>query len=59
MLRLYGYYDVAPTSYGGDSPAEVRCFARERYRWLFATPGWAVLLRSLRFVFVDDCHQLP
>jgi DEAD/DEAH box helicase domain-containing protein len=60
--------DVAPTAYDGDSPAEVRRFARERSRWLFSNPDmihlsilrnharWAVLLRRLRFVIVDECH---
>jgi DEAD/DEAH box helicase domain-containing protein len=60
--------DVAPTAYDGDTPAEVRRFARERSRWLFSNPDmvhlsilrnharWAVLLRGLRFVVVDECH---
>src|ERR1700739_3733410 len=60
--------DVAPTAYDGDSPDEVRRFARERSRWLFSNPDmihlsilrnharWAVLLRNLRFVIVDECH---
>lgn len=60
--------DVAPTAYDGDSPAEVRRFARERSRWIFSNPDmvhlsilrnharWAVLLRGLRFVIVDECH---
>ncbi len=61
-------HDVAPTAYDGDSPDEVRRFARERSRWLFSNPDmihlsilrnharWAVLLRGLRFVVVDECH---
>ncbi|OSC40584.1 DEAD/DEAH box helicase [Mycobacterium decipiens] len=60
--------DVAPTAYDGDSPDEVRRFARERSRWLFSNPDmthlsvlrnharWAVLLRNLRFVIIDECH---
>src|ERR1700761_5852093 len=60
--------DVAPTAYDGDTPTEVRRFARERSRWLFSNPDmihlsilrnharWAVLLRGLRFVVVDECH---
>ncbi|MGB6208584.1 DEAD/DEAH box helicase [Mycobacterium sp.] len=60
--------DVVPTAYDGDSPAEVRRFARERSRWLFSNPDmvhlallrnharWAVFLRGLRFVIVDECH---
>jgi DEAD/DEAH box helicase domain-containing protein len=61
-------HDVAPTAYDGDSPTEIRRFAREHSRWLFSNPDmihlsilrnhvrWAVLLRSLRFVVVDECH---
>ncbi|KAA1249679.1 DEAD/DEAH box helicase [Mycobacterium simiae] len=60
--------DVAPTAYDGDTPAELRRFARERSRWLFSNPDmlhlsilrnhakWAVLLRRIRFVIVDECH---
>jgi DEAD/DEAH box helicase domain-containing protein len=60
--------DVAPTAYDGDSPAEVRRFARERSRWIFSNPDmihlsmlrnharWAVFLRGLRYVVVDECH---
>ena len=60
--------DVAPTAYDGDSPVEVRRLARERSRWVFSNPDmihlallrnharWAVFLRNLRFVVVDECH---
>ena len=60
--------DVAPTAYDGDSPAEVRRFARERSRWLFSNPDmvhlallrnharWAVFLRGLRYLVIDECH---
>ncbi|PND57481.1 DEAD/DEAH box helicase [Mycobacterium sp. ENV421] len=60
--------DVAPTSYDGDTPVEVRKFARERSRWLFSNPDmihlsllrnharWAVYLRGLRYIVVDECH---
>ncbi|HEY7053809.1 MAG TPA: DEAD/DEAH box helicase [Mycobacterium sp.] len=60
--------DVAPASYDGDSPAEVRRFAREQSRWVFSNPDmihlsmlrnhtrWAVFLRNLRFIVVDECH---
>jgi DEAD/DEAH box helicase domain-containing protein len=60
--------DVAPTAYDGDSPVEVRRFARERSRWLFSNPDmihlsmlrnhakWALFLRGLRFIVVDECH---
>ena len=60
--------DAAPASYDGDTPAEVRRFARERSRWLFSNPDmihlsilrnhtrWAVFLRGLRYIVVDECH---
>ena len=63
-----GLGDVAPSSYDGDSPGEVRRFARERSRWIFSNPDmihlsllrnharWAVFLRNLRFIVVDECH---
>ncbi|MBX9979719.1 MAG: DEAD/DEAH box helicase [Mycobacterium gordonae] len=68
LVTSAGLDDVAPTAYDGDSPAEVRRFARERSRWIFSNPDmihlsilrnharWAVLLRGLRFVVVDECH---
>lgn len=61
-------FAVAPTAYDGDSAPEVRRFARERSRWVFSNPDmihlsilrnharWAVLLRNLRFIVVDECH---
>lgn len=60
--------DVAPAPYDGDSPTEVRRFARERSRWIFSNPDmihlsllrnhsrWAVFLRNLRYLVVDECH---
>ncbi|MEO8814817.1 MAG: DEAD/DEAH box helicase, partial [Mycobacterium sp.] len=60
--------DVAPIAYDGDSPTEIRRFARERSRWVFSNPDmihlsmlrnharWAVFLRGLRFVVIDECH---
>jgi DEAD/DEAH box helicase domain-containing protein len=63
-----GLHDVAPTAYDGDAPAEVRRFARERSRWLFSNPDmvhlsllrnharWAVFLRGLRYIVIDECH---
>ena len=61
-------HGVAPMSYDGDTAADVRRFARERSRWLFSNPDmihlsllrnhhrWAVFLRGLRYVVVDECH---
>ena len=66
--RVERLRDVAPTAYDGDSSAEIRRFARERSRWIFSNPDmihlsllrnhgrWAVFLRQLRFIVVDECH---
>ena len=63
-----GLREVAPTAYDGDAATEVRRFARERSRWLFSNPDmvhlsllgnharWAVFLRGLRYIVVDECH---
>jgi len=63
-----GLANVAPAPYDGDSPAEVRRFAREQSRWVFSNPDmihlsllrnharWAVFLRNLKFIVVDECH---
>lgn len=60
--------DVAPSAYDGDATTELRRFARERSRWIFSNPDmihlsllrnhakWAVFLRNLQFVVVDECH---
>ncbi|MGV0992901.1 MAG: DEAD/DEAH box helicase [Mycobacterium sp.] len=67
-VAVPGLTDAAPTSYDGDTGAEVRRFARERSRWLFSNPDmihlsmlrnhprWAVFLRGLRYIVVDECH---
>lgn len=63
-----GLTDVAPAPYDGDSPAQVRRFAREQSRWIFSNPDmihlsmlrnharWAVFLRNLRYLVIDECH---
>jgi DEAD/DEAH box helicase domain-containing protein len=60
--------DVAPSPYDGDSSTDARRFARERSRWIFSNPDmihlsllrnharWAVFLRNLKFVVIDECH---
>ncbi len=60
--------DVAPSAYDGDATTDLRRFARERSRWIFSNPDmihlsllrnhakWAVFLRNLRYVVVDECH---
>lgn len=67
-MAIPGLADVAPSPYDGDSPTEVRRFARERSRWIFSNPDmihlsllrnharWAVFLRHLQYVVVDECH---
>lgn len=59
---------AAPCAYDGDSTDATRRFAREHSRWLFTNPDmlhlallrnhsrWAVFLRGLRFVVVDESH---
>ena len=61
--------DVAPTSYDGDTGDQIRRFARERSRWVFSNPDmihlsllanhtrWALFLRNLRYLVVDECHS--
>lgn len=68
LAEAAGLMDVAPAAYDGDTPAEIRRFARERSRWLFSNPDmihlsmlrnharWAVFLRGLRYIVVDECH---
>lgn len=60
--------DVGPCPYDGDTSTEARQFARERSRWIFSNPDmihlsllrnharWAVFLRNLRYVVIDECH---
>ncbi len=60
--------DVAPSAYDGDATTDLRRFARERSRWIFSNPDmihlsllrnhpkWAVFLRNLRYIVVDECH---
>lgn len=68
LAEAAGLKAVAPAAYDGDTPAEIRRFARERSRWLFSNPDmihlsmlrnharWAVFLRGLRYIVVDECH---
>ncbi len=68
LVTAAGLDDAVPASYDGDTPAEIRRFARERSRWLFSNPDmihlsllrnharWAVFLRGLRYIVVDECH---
>lgn len=60
--------DVAPCAYDGDAGTDLRRFARERSRWIFSNPDmihlsllrnharWAVFLRNLHYIVVDECH---
>jgi DEAD/DEAH box helicase domain-containing protein len=59
---------VGPSAYDGDSSQEARRFTRESSRWIFSNPDmihlsmlrnharWAVFLRNLRFIVIDECH---
>lgn len=61
-------FGVRPIAYDGDTPTEVRQWARENARWLFtnpdmlhigilrAHPRWSFFMRNLRYVVVDECH---
>jgi DEAD/DEAH box helicase domain-containing protein len=60
--------DVRPAAFDGDTPAEERDWARRHARWVFSNPDmlhrsllpwhgqWAMFLRRLQFVVVDECH---
>lgn len=66
--RLGAPFPVAPSPYDGDSSTESRRFTRERSRWIFSNPDmihlsmlrnharWALFLRHLEYVVVDECH---
>lgn len=63
-----GLRDVGPCAYDGDAGTDMRRFARERSRWIFSNPDmihlsllrnharWAVFLRHLKYIVVDECH---
>ncbi|GAA5127930.1 DEAD/DEAH box helicase [Pseudonocardia adelaidensis] len=60
--------DVRPAPFDGDTPADARDWARRHGRWVFSNPDmvhrallprhgqWAMFLRRLQFVVVDECH---
>jgi DEAD/DEAH box helicase domain-containing protein len=60
--------EVFPSSYDGDTPIEIRQWARTNARWIFTNPDmlhlgilgaherWSRFLRNLRYVVVDECH---
>lgn len=61
--------DIAPASYDGDTPTEVRDLVRRSSRWIFTNPDmlhlgllgragkWSQFLRRLRYVIIDECHS--
>ncbi len=67
-LAVENLRDIAPSAYDGDASTEARRFARERSRWIFSNPDmihlsllrnharWAVFLRNLTYIVVDECH---
>ncbi|WP_128640161.1 DEAD/DEAH box helicase [Rhodococcus opacus] len=60
---------VCPCAFDGDTPLEVRHWARENSRWLFTNPDmlhisllrthqrWAHFFRNLAYVVIDECHS--
>ncbi|MFZ2177426.1 MAG: DEAD/DEAH box helicase [Rhodococcus sp. (in: high G+C Gram-positive bacteria)] len=60
---------ACPCGFDGDTPLEVRHWARENSRWLFTNPDmlhisllrthqrWAHFFRHLAFVVIDECHS--
>jgi DEAD/DEAH box helicase domain-containing protein len=60
--------DVRPAAFDGDTSSDARDWARRHARWIFSNPDmlhrgllprhsrWAVFLRRLQFVVVDECH---
>lgn len=68
-LARAGFPDIAPSDYDGDTPVEVRRWARANSRWIFTNPDmlhlsllqghrrWAHFFRNLAYVVVDECHS--
>lgn len=64
-----GLPDALPCDYDGDTPVEVRRWARANSRWIFTNPDmvhismlkgharWAHFFRNLRYVVIDECHS--
>ncbi|WP_305093697.1 DEAD/DEAH box helicase [Prescottella sp. R16] len=60
---------IHPCGFDGDTPTEIRQWARAHSRWIFTNPDmlhigilrshrrWSRLLRNLRYVIVDECHS--
>lgn len=60
---------IHPCGFDGDTPTEIRQWARANSRWIFTNPDmlhigilrshqrWSHLLRHLRYVVVDECHS--
>lgn len=61
--------DICASAFDGDTPAEVRRWARAHARWIFTNPDmlhiallrshrrWAHFFRNLKYVVVDECHS--
>ncbi|QCQ93495.1 DEAD/DEAH box helicase [Rhodococcus sp. SGAir0479] len=60
---------IHPCGFDGDTPTEIRQWARANSRWIFTNPDmlhigilrshqrWSHVLRNLRYVVVDECHS--
>ena len=67
-VAALGLPDVRATPFDGDTPLAERDWARQHGRWLFSNPDmlhrsvlpqharWAMYLRRLRYVVLDECH---
>ena len=67
-LEALALPDVRPAQFDGDTPNDARDWARRHGRWVFSNPDmlhrallprhsqWAMFLRRLQFVVVDECH---
>jgi DEAD/DEAH box helicase domain-containing protein len=67
-LEALALPDVRPAPFDGDTSSDARDWARRHARWVFSNPDmlhrsllprhsqWAMFLRRLQFVVVDECH---
>ncbi|UZJ24458.1 DEAD/DEAH box helicase [Rhodococcus antarcticus] len=68
-VAALGLPDVRASVLDGDTPLDERDWVRAHSRWVFTNPDmlhlgvlarherWAVFLRRLRYVVVDECHS--
>ena len=68
-VAALGLADARQAVYDGDTPRDERDWVRAHSRWVFTNPDmlhlgvlsrherWALFLRRLRYVVVDECHS--